>query len=266
MTKGLRILWCGVLAALVLALPAMAKAPQDSDLSSGAQKGRETYAQLSVSRLSPTQVNNLKSPSRDAAGEVVDEHGIITQPAEGESKTYERTGQGMLVEDYGDGMFLYYEAQDGTIEVVECDDGTVYFKDLLYGYRRGYWIKGTKVGNEIKVAANQPVSYSEDYNASINLRWAHGIGDGTIEPADSHADGFTFTIGDDGSLTLEGTTEFKMGAENYFIGLFWSDNNEYAIYGDALTVYKPINIVTQVDELPCMLWTRLLTMTVTDWP
>lgn len=250
MTKGLRILWCGVLAALVLALPAIAQTPQGSDLSSGSQKDRKTYAQLSTLRLSPTLVNNLNSPSRDAAGEVVDEHGIITQPAEGELKTYERTGQGMLGEDYGDGMLLYYETQDGTIEVVECDDGTVYFKDLIYGYQRGYWIKGTKVGNEIKVDANQPVSYSEQYNASINLRWAHGIGDGTIEPADSHADGFTFTIGDDGSLTLEGTTEFKVGAENYFIGLFWSDNNEYAIFGDALTVYKPINIVTQVDVLP----------------
>ena len=108
MSKGLRILWCGVLAALVLALPAIAQAPQGSDQSSGSQKGRETYAQLSASRLTPTQVNNLKSPSRDAAGEVVDEHGIIIQPAEGESKTYERTGQGMLGEDYGDGMFLYY--------------------------------------------------------------------------------------------------------------------------------------------------------------
>ena len=70
----------------------------------------------------PALVNNLKAPSR-AAGEVVDEHGIIIQPAEGELKTYERTGQGMLGEDYGDGMFLYYEAQDGTIEVVECSDG-----------------------------------------------------------------------------------------------------------------------------------------------
>ena len=249
MTKGLRILWCGVLAALVLTLPALAQAPQGSDPSIGSQKGRIAYTQLSPLRLVPALVNNLKAPSR-AAGEVVDEHGIIIQPAEGELKTYERTGQGMLGEDYGDGMFLYYEAQDGTIEVVECSDGTVYFKDLIYGYQRGYWVKGTKVGNEIKVAANQPVSYSEEYNASINLRWAHGIGDGTIEPADSHADGFTFTIGDDGSLTLEGTTEFKMGAENYFIGLFWSDNNEYAIFGDALTVYKPINIVTQVDVLP----------------
>ncbi len=250
MTKGLRILWCGVLAALVLALPAIAQTPQGSDQLSGSQKDRKTYAQLSTLRLSPTLVNNLNSPSRGATGEVVDEHGIITQPAEGELKTYERTGQGMLGEDYGDGMFLYYEAQDGTIEVVECSDGTVYFKDLIYGYQRGYWVKGTKVGNTIEVAANQPVSYSEEYNASINLRWAHGIGDGTIEPADDYADGFTFTIGDDGSLTLEGTTEFKMGGENYFIGLFWSDNNEYAIFGDALTVYKPINIVTQVDVLP----------------
>lgn len=249
MTKGLRNLLCGVLAVLVLTLPAMALTPQGSDRSSGSQKDRKAYAQMSDARLLSAPVNNLNSPSR-AAGEVVDEHGIITQPAEGELKTYERTGQGMLGEDYGDGMFLYYEDQDGTIEVVECSDGTVYFKDLIYGYQRGYWVKGTKIDNTILVAADQPVYYSEEYNASITLRWAHGLGDGTIEPADSHADGFTFTIGDDGSLTLEGTTEFKPNDENYFIGLFWNDNNEYAIYGDALTVYKPINIVTQVDVLP----------------
>ena len=249
MTKGLRILWCGVLAALVLSLSAVAQAPQGDDQSSVSQKDRKTYAQSSSSRLLPATVNNLKTPSR-SAGEVVDEHGIITQSAEGELKTYERTGQAMLGSDYGDGVFLYYEAQDGTIEVVECSDGTVYFKDLIYGYQHGYWVKGTKVGNTIEVAANQPLYYSEEYNASVTLRWAHGIGDGTIEPADGHAEGFTFTIGDDGSLTLEGTTEFKSDAENYFIGLFWSDNDEYAIYGDALTVYKPINIVTQVDVLP----------------
>ena len=62
--------------------------------------------------MSPTTVNSLKSPSRDAAGEVVDEHGIIIQPAEGESKTYERTGQGMLGEDYGDGNVHIADASE----------------------------------------------------------------------------------------------------------------------------------------------------------
>ena len=47
-------------------------------------------------------------------GEVTDEHGIIITPAEGQTSLFERTGQGMFGEDYGDGMFLAYEDQDGT--------------------------------------------------------------------------------------------------------------------------------------------------------
>ena len=127
-------------------------------------------------------------------GEVTDEHGIIITPAEGQTTLYERTGQGMFGEDYGDGMLPAYEDQDGTIEMVECSDGTVYFKDIISEYRRGYWVKGSKEGNTIHIPAYQVVAYSADYDASIVLRWAHGIGDGTIEADDSHADGFTFTI------------------------------------------------------------------------
>ena len=33
------------------------------------------------------------------------------------------------------------------------------------------------------------VAYSADYDASIVLRWAHGIGDGTIEADDGVFDG-----------------------------------------------------------------------------
>ena len=183
-------------------------------------------------------------------GEVTDEHGIIITPAEGQTTLYERTGQGMFGEDYGDGMFLAYEDQDGTIEMVECSDGTIYFKDIISEYRRGYWVKGTKEGNTIHIPAYQVVAYSAEYDAAIVLRWAHGIGDGTIEADDTHADGFTFTIGDNGNIQIEGTSAFQMGAENYFMGMFWSDNAEFATYGDALTTWIPINVVTQVDELP----------------
>ena len=72
MKNGLRNLWCGMLAALVLSLPALAQAPQGSDQSSGSQKGRKTYAQLSPLHLLPESVNILKNAGRSAAGEVVD--------------------------------------------------------------------------------------------------------------------------------------------------------------------------------------------------
>jgi len=183
-------------------------------------------------------------------GEVTDEHGIITSPAEGQSKLYERTGQGMFGEDYGDGVFLAYEDQDGTIEMVECTDGTVYLKDIISEFARGYWVKGTKEGNTLHIPAYQVVAYSEEYEASVVLRWAHGLGDGDIVADDTHGDGFTFTIADDGRISIKGTSAFQRGEENHFMGLFWSDNAEFANYGDALTAWIPINIVTQVDELP----------------
>ena len=183
-------------------------------------------------------------------GEVTDEHGIIITPAEGETKLYERTGQGMFGEDYGDGMFLAYEDQDGTVEMVECTDGTVYVKDIISEFQRGYWVKGTKEANTISIPAYQVVAYSDQYDTTVVLRWAHAIGDGNIEADDAHADGFTFTIGDDGRISLEGTSAFQQGVESYFMGMFWSDNAEFANYGDALTTWIPINIVSQVDELP----------------
>ena len=241
-------LW-GVLATFLLALPAEADVPQQN----ARQQHGKKYSEWSSMRLLPTtQASSDRANSRRAGttGEVVDEHGIIVQPAEGQSKTYERTGQGMFGEDYGDGMFLAFEAQDGTIEIVECSDGTVYFKDLIYHFQRGYWVKGVRDGSKITVAANQTLFYSETYDASVVLGWAHGTSQSTIEPDDTHGDTFTFTIGDDGCLTLEGTSEFLIGHENYFMGTFWSDNREFATYGDALTVYRPINIVTQVDVLP----------------
>jgi hypothetical protein len=254
MKKFLLVFCMGVMAALLLALPAAAETTQSGAQHQNEQKRHTMYSKWSGERRVPAQLTNVATASHrsNGAGEVVDEHGVIIEPAEGESKTYERSGQGMYGEDNGDGMFLAFEAQDGTIEVVECADGTVYFKDLIYAFRRGYWVKGTKNGNTITIAANQTLAYSKEYNASVLLRWAHGVGDGTIEADNTHGDSFTFTIGDDGSLTLEGTTEFKYMGENYFMGTFWSDNSEFATYGDALTVYKPVNIVTQVDELPYM--------------
>ena len=253
MRNLLRVYCVGALAAFLLALPAAAATTPGGAQHQNEQKRHTVYSKWSgVRSFLPTQLSNASSASRrsNRAGEVIDEHGVIVEPAEGVLKTYERTGQGMYGEDYGDGMFLAFESQDGTIDVVECTDGTVYFKDLIYAFQRGYWVKGTKAGNTITIAANQPLAYSPAYNASVVLRWAHGVGDGTVEEDNTHGDTFTFTVGDDGSLTLDDTSEFKYMGENYFMGVFWNDNSEFAAFGDALTVYKPVNIVTQVDELP----------------
>jgi len=242
MTKGLHSFLWTALTALLLAMPV------------GGQAARVTKAypvKHAVRQL--TAATAATSGQRaNRGGEVVDDHGIIVAPADGESKLYERTGQGMFGEAYDDGVFLGYEDQDGTIEIVECADGTVYIKDILCELQRGYWVKGTKSGNTITVPTRQTILYDEGYDATVSLRWAHGLGDdeGTILPVDDRGDHFTFTIGTDGSISLEGTTQFGMGLEVFFMGAFWDDNDEFSCYGDALTKWLPIVVVTQVDELP----------------
>ncbi len=51
-------------------------------------------------------------------GEEVDEHGIITTPAEGEEQVYERSGTAY----YSSGSSMYIGTQSGSVNIVECSD------------------------------------------------------------------------------------------------------------------------------------------------
>lgn len=177
------------------------------------------------------------------ATETVDEHGVITAPAKGEHCFYERSGQGLYEED----GYLMWDDQDGVVEMVECADGTVYIKDPISKRQFGTWVKGTKEGNTITVPTKQPVTYSDEYQTTVSLRWVQGSENGDITADDSYADAFTFTVDGD-VITLQGTDSFS--DYGHHIGLFWDDNLEFAGYADALTVWTKTVIITQVDELP----------------
>lgn len=170
-------------------------------------------------QFNPATASANKAPRK---AETVNEHGIITAPAEGETKYYARTGTAL----YYSGGSVYTAEQSGTVTIVETSDGTVYIKDPVTRYSQGSWVKGTKEGNTITVAGAQPLGYSSSYDATLSLNW----GDYTGSNATRGSGDITFTI-DGNTISLGGSSSSKI------IGIFWDDDNSWQGYGDYGTVW-----------------------------
>lgn len=170
-------------------------------------------------QFNPATASANKAPRK---AETVDEHGIITAPAEGETKYYARTGTAL----YYSGGSVYTAEQSGHVTIVETSDGTVYIKDPVTRYSQGSWVKGTKEGNTITVAGAQPLGYASNYDATLSLNW----GDYTSSGATRGSGDITFTI-DGNTISLEGSSSSKI------IGIFWDDDNSWQGYGDYGTVW-----------------------------
>ena len=197
----------------------------------------------SMRNVNVTSTGRTPRKAGAAEGEVVDEHGIITTPAAGESKTYTRSGQGF----YLSGQSVYIGEQSGSVEIVECSDGTVYIKDIVSYITAGAWVKGTKEGNTITIPTNQPIYYDgTSYFTTWSIRWGVIDTEGNVSYDDSHADAFTFTI-DGNTISLEGTSNYTEGVQSYFLGVFWDDDNSWTGYGDNETVWTAISVVTEAE-------------------
>ena len=183
----------------------------------------------------------VKSPLKtsEAAGEVVDEHGIITSPAEGVEKTYIRSGGCYISES----QQVVVKQQSGSLTLVECSDGTVYIKDIIAYNPCETWVKGSKVGNTITIPAKQPIFYSTNKSVTTSIRWGIKDASGNYVVDDEHADAFVFTVNGD-AIVQEGTSE------NLFLGQFWDDDNTFSRYGIYETVWNPLNVPTHIDKLP----------------
>ena len=167
------------------------------------------------------------------AGEVKDSHGIITEPGEGETKYYTRTGAGF----YNNSGYIYSEDQSGYVEIVECEDGTVYIKDIISHYKDESWVKGVKEGNTITVPSKQPLGWSDNYSTTLSLRWVFfDSSEETFSAADDHADSFTFTVDGD-VISLEGTNNTDFSTDAYWMAVIWDDDNNFSGYADAETVW-----------------------------
>ena len=164
-------------------------------------------------------------------GEVTDSHGIIVTPAEGTHKYYKRTGTALY---YQSGQ-MNSIAQDGILETVELEDGTIYFRDFLSQAHLNTWVKGTKEGNTITIPQRQTIYYDTDMEYSILLGWATY----DINNADPwtavDAGNITLTVSGDGTtLSVDGTGVPGMGYN--MIAALYAHNGGFAGYGDYETV------------------------------
>ena len=153
-----------------------------------------------------------------------DANGIITAPDEGEHKYYKREG----IAYFPQSGQLYYKDQEGNVEIVECEDGTVYVKNLVSEYKTGAWVKGTIEGTTLTIPVNQPVDYSSYYSATLSIYWGVYTGSGFEKNLEKEA--ITFTIDGD-VITLEGSDDYN------FVGVFWDDDDSFSGYGDYDTVW-----------------------------
>ena len=101
-----------------------------------------------------------------AKTEAKDDHGIITSPGEGQRKVYARSGW-----SYKNVTGLETVEQDGTVQIVECEDGSVYIRNILYSFPTGSWVKGTREGTTITVPAGQPIYWNDDAEITFSIRW-----------------------------------------------------------------------------------------------
>jgi hypothetical protein len=182
-----------------------------------------------------------KPSARRAANraEVVDDNGVITSPAEGESKMYDRAGFGYYVSN----QQLYYAAQSGKAEIVETSDGVVYIKDFISNVAQGTWVKGTKEGNTITIAAGQRIFYNTNYGYGLYIAKCSYVDDDNVW---AEVDGdITLTV-DGNTISLDGTD-----ADNP-VAAFWTDDNTFSGYGDYETVfsYDPEYVAPELVELP----------------
>ncbi len=167
------------------------------------------------------KVGNVAGPRRAVT---TDDHGIITDPGEGEAKYYTRTGTAFYVA----GGSAYSEDQSGTVTIVEAEGGKVYIKDPVSHYSQGSWVEGTKDGNTITVAGAQPLVWNSSYYATLSLNWGNKDGNSFTRGEGD----ITFTVDDAaGTITLDGSSTDKI------IAVFWDDDNSWSGYGDYSTVW-----------------------------
>lgn len=189
--------------------------------------------------------NNHQNVLHRAAGEVVDENGVITAIPEGETKIYQRTGTGW----YRNGSSLYYTEQAGNIEITETEDGTVYFKDFFSQVAAGTYIKGTKSGNTITVPAGQIVYYWASAGYGMRTGFAEYTTNGFVET--KAGDPYILTI-DGNTISLTETSFDFDTAAGTIAALFYTDDDTFAGYGDNSSVftYDPEWVAPELVELP----------------
>lgn len=167
---------------------------------------------------------------------------VITDQPAGEMKIYERSG-GAIYNYWG---YLFSTYQDGSaMRIVFADDGkTVYLQDPISQAVTGNWVRAelSDDGKTLTMPLNQFIIYYPDVEYGLMIAWidvttdADGYIVATANPDINEA---TFTIGDDGTISLNGSTGDVDTFEGGGIGLIYDDDLSWAGYVDWESTYTP---------------------------
>ena len=174
---------------------------------------------------------------------------VITNQPEGESKRYNVTGEGVIL----DGAHLTTGAFSGRADIVYGADNKVYIKNIIAGlgnYFGDSWVEGTIEGNEIHVPMGQSIYWSNDYQADVVLcMGTTRIVDNTITfQADDQATEAIFVI-DGSTITLQGGYADPVSVEypeyeGYGLGTFWTDDASFGGFIEWNTTLEEVIKVT----------------------
>ena len=164
----------------------------------------------------------------------------------GTEVAYYRTGYSWVITDDN---YLDIAEQDGYGYVFYDADGeTVYLRNPLYDMNSGYWIKGTKEGDVLTFPLDQYIYWDTKFRG-LRTTWGTFTldtvsGDISFEK-DVEATTMTFTIGEDGSLTMNNC---GIADEDYtvFVGLGLILDTAYVDKG----FYGPLDFFTKFYTIP----------------
>lgn len=172
---------------------------------------------------------------RKAAPQADSEHPVITEVPEGVTKVYSKACAGVMVYIW---WMIEYEEAGLAAEVVYCDNGDVYFKDILSMAAANSYVKGHLDGSTITVELPQYIADypSQGYAFKLMALEEQVDEDGYVDfIPDEEKTSVTYTVDDDGSLTME---------EGVTIGIVYDDvdptyNNVFVGYCDYTQSYTP---------------------------
>ena len=198
-----------------------------------------------------------KSPSRDLKSSMAQMRKapvraeVITDQPEGELRTYQRSG-GAMFNFWG---YLFTTYQDGgAMQMVFANDGkTVYLQDPISQAIAGTWVKAelSDDGKTLTMPLNQFIIFYDEVGYGLMTAWVDFTTDEDgyiVATPNLDIQEATFTIGDDGTISLVGSTGNVDTFEGSGIGLIYDDDLTWAGYVDWESVYTPFD-ATPV-ELP----------------
>ena len=164
---------------------------------------------------------------------------VIDQQPAGTLKTFKRTGKCALMDEKG--LVQNYD-QTGAVSIVFTSSNEVYILNPISLMEYGSWVRGllSTDGTTITVPLGQCLDYNESYDAATLLQ-VFNYYDGYGFEVDEDTKSVTFTIGADGSISLDDTNPFRvLGGMQTSNGVLaeWF-NNIWNGKGDFATVYQP---------------------------